>query len=305
MKKWLLCAMMLSVLLISGCGSGNKGSSTYTPPEGVELLYVSPVHHVIAGGIRPVFHNSGDKAVKNITLAVRAYDRNGLPMDNYHNDAYTEFPYNSINLIPGAYSGFDENNTHVIKTKTDEKDIVYVEGAISAIEYTDGSVWESDALDAWLKQTDETFSVEGRKAEIAQMEEFANAAKETPYITLSTKVKKDDPWRIFEHDVRVKDSGESIIESFTIYNLLFDKNGYPVYVDYYGHEIAENCYINELSDINLKPGDFGTATVEGPIHFEFDSAMSVVAEIEFKNGDTWTNPYLLHWQLYYGEVPGK
>lgn len=299
-KALLLCGMLIALLLPAGCSSG--GGGTYTEPTEVELRYVG----LLNGSIGPFIHNTGEKTIKDITFVIRAYDKNGTPIDTiaYHSKPYTECLYESINLISGEYWNPPPERYSTLHTQNDEA-IAYVEGAISAVKFTDGSTWECESIDAWVKQADEDFSVEERKNEISQMKDLADKAFENPYMTVSTVVDGKDGSMDLAYRITSKDIGDLVIKDFTLKTLFWDKNGYSV--DFSYGELAENCVEDILEDANLKANGRGTINknIFTGQYSDIKTAMSIVSKIEFRNGDTWTNPYELYWQLYYGEIEGK
>lgn len=297
-----LISMLLAVAMFSTlCACNNDGertvSNTYCPPEDAGLTFLGISDN--GYGVISVIENKGDQAIKNVTIELACFDRNGYWTEYDSLCDFISLDYDTINLLPGENKilngsyGLSDNHR-------------YVDGAISYIEYMDGSVWESETIEAWEEKCKGGFDIEKWRANIEGMKELADKAiSDNKHMSISIKGSKRDSFVHANLNMNIGNIGSRAITSFTILMLCFDSNGFPVNT---GHgNLASNscCYIIEGQ--SAKSNEHGTASFEFYISQDagIQSLEGIVSEIEFSDGTIWTNPYAPYWELYYGDVVGK
>lgn len=294
----LICAMC-STLCACSNSAGDASSKAYTPPDNVELVYIGPRGYK-GGGIAPIIKNNSEKVIKNLTIKVLPFDRNGYPIGDTI-DGVASCEYKSVNLLSG-----EQKILEVLPVLVGVPyECQYIEGAISYIEYMDGSIWESNSIEAWAKDNKTSFDIEAWKAKIENMKEHADKAiSENNYMTIATQctMKNGHVYVTFSSDI--KDIGNQAITAFTILMLCYDENGFPVETEC--GTLARNSYSFPLSGNSGKSNAHGTGNLDFYLFGKDVKAMkSIISEIEFSDGTVWENPFAPYWELYYGDVVGK
>ena len=294
-ERFLIVLLLISIIFFTGCGGANK---TYTPPDDVEVVAVIARDSYNNPMAIPVIYNAGSKTIKDVTIAVAAYDNKGNLMDvsnTYDERKYFQSTYDTINLHPDEFIELAGIIPQIREGR-------YFEGIICEVEYIDGSIWETNAVDAWFNQLPKTFDVEKQKEKINSYADFAKAAEEEGYLMLNDiRLIRSHNINSLEHiiSLKVKDIGNKRIDSFELCLHYYDKDGYPVSIGGFGiatnsqriFEYGNNATSNQVGTLTLGMG-YGAQTNA------IKDAKGIVTKIEFVDGDVWTNPYTAIWELY-------
>ena len=239
-----------------------------------------------------IVKNNSEKTIKEYTLANIGFDSNGNNVKLGYDEVYELTSFESANILPGNVHGID-------KYSYISEDIFYVISTVVKITYMDGTTWEAEAIEKWAEDEIKNFSVEKYKKKIESYSVESNNAVNNGYIQIVTTDKYHDNQFSTKDDLdaTVKNIGSKDIRSFSLLIAQYDQNGYGVNTSPYDI-IKQNMSGADVDDANLKVG--GTDEFSWSLFFAPDCKeyKIIVNEIEFSDGTTWKNPYLLQWILY-------
>lgn len=278
-----------------------NGNSKYVPPDNIDLAYIGVGAYYSgntgnAGGCVPVIQNDSNKVIKNITIKYAEFDRNGY----FCGESVSTATYSAINLLPGESKNLYECESYGINAGT-----IYIEGIISNIEFMDGSVWESDAVERWSQQMEQGLDLSNRESPILNMKQLADKAITNDFMTISLDCFSEDygDYTKVSFNADVKDIGELAITSFTFTMLCYDSRGLPVNTKQ--GILSANSISYTFSESNIYSLAHGEGIFSFGLDEEIKSVTPLISEISFSNGDVWKNQYAPYWELYYGDVIGK
>lgn len=294
MKRGLLLSTLtLVILLLCSCSNGSTVKA-YTPPEDIEITY-SGLLVYYNNRFKTVAHlveNNSDKVIKNISVEVAEFDKNGYFLESH------SISYDSINLVS------NENKILSLYGAKNEN-TVYLESAISALDFMDGSSWEAESIQSWLGELKNGIDIAQKKSEFQSMKAWADTAESNDYMSISVSyADHDNISTSLDFSAKIKDIGNNAIESFELIILCYDNNGYPIKLD--EPNFALNSTHCEVNGNHGMSGGKGTGQFKILTQNQFASQVkSVLSKIEFANGEIWINRYAPYWELYHGDVFGK
>ncbi len=121
-----------------------------------------------------VVENVGEQPILNFKVAYIHFDKNGF-VATTDSDGYEVGRYDTVNLMPG--------NKTIGEWYGADGD--YVAATIVAVDYADGKTWETSQIDSWVKTTQDEFSVDNYKSEIAALKEMGALAETNEFATLT------------------------------------------------------------------------------------------------------------------------
>lgn len=298
--KRLTTLFLAFAMCISLCACSNSTEKTYIPPENIELTYTGVCgYNDVYNDLIHIIENHSGRVIKNIKIATANFDRNGFYIDPGIGSVYLD--YSSINLLS------DENA--ILKNYGVEGNVYYIRGVIAKVEFMDGEIWESDAIETWLEDMESGIDVNEEKAVIDNMKELADKAEKNDYMTLQiTDAFMDNHrWANIDYSVDVFNTMGKAISSFEILVLCFDKNGFPVHIG--EPHLASNSTVYEDKSSNITEKEYRTGYFSWPFTFSDSGdvalAKGIISKVSFTNGDVWENQYAPYWELYYGDFRGK
>lgn len=272
-----LLAMILSAALLlslTACGSvlGNDSTQTpevYVPSKDIEVA-VTYVTGASTGNARVVTRRTSDKELSGIDLACVYYDVNGKQIREYER-------------IECTFSTKDEMS---IWTFSAPARTSYIEAAIAAVTYADGTKETCPGVSAWAEQTAAAFTVDGYKKALEEMAGKEAAAAEKCDAVEYTAAAPENK----EMSLKLKNTSGKEIADVIAYLLWFDANGAPI--DMKGVLVPNS---EKVSAKNLVADEEATYTVNAP-----EGAVSVKAVIQkvvFADETVWQNDYVYEWAV--------
>lgn len=227
-----------------------------------------------------VAENTSDKTILDFKIGYLCFDANGLPVDGYQTGNVS-----SANLIKGAKKSFSFFES-----------CAYAKAIVTSITFDDGTTWECPDAILW-SVTQNTFSVDGYKAELEAMKATAVKAETTPYIEIVSTLKFDNNAysNSDDMDFTLKNIGTLTATKVSLYVLQYDENGYAVSVSPYDTYCKNGRSLGGTA--NITPGS--TEGFNSSLFFD-DSCSQykcIVSSVTFDDGTEWTNPYMFEWIL--------
>ena len=285
-----LVAIAVVGVVIKSIGGiiGSSVLSSYKIPTDVEVIATSVSGNYGYATIK----NTGEKVIKDFTLAVVGYDASGNAISLGGNTLYRTFEFSTANVLPGAASAL-ENTVYL------NNSVKYMDVTVSEIVYKDGSTWKTDGLDAWAKDVSDEFSVENHKQTIEGMKTKAVLAEENPYIKITgtSKYNNNRYSTNEEFSLEIQNVGDKTIKKFDVIVLQYDSNGYAINVSPYSF-VTTNGRTATVDPANIDPNESGGWTWSLFMQGECDSYKVLPYHIEFKDGTVWSNENALPWILY-------
>jgi len=238
-----------------------------------------------------VVKNTGDRVVKDFTVAYVGYDNSGNVINLGNDTVYKTFTCESANILSGETYGLGKS-TYL------NREVRYIDATISSVTYKDGEEWKTEGLDAWAKDISSEFSVEEYKKKIENMKTAAALAERNPYLEIVFSEKYDDNKysNSDDLDLVVKNIGDKAVKTFNVILLEYDGNGYGVNVRF--EYVVHSSNIVTVGSANLNPGDKNGWNWSLVFEPECKTFKTLINEIEFMDGTTWKNENALQWMLY-------
>lgn len=227
-----------------------------------------------------VAENISDKTILDFKIGYLCFDANSLPVDGYQTGNVS-----SANLIAGAKESFSFYET-----------CAYAKAIVTSITFEGGETWENPDALLW-SVTQNTFSVDGYKAELEAMKATAAQAETTPYIEIVSTLKfNDNPYSTSDDmDFTLKNTGTLTASKVSLFVLQYDENGYAVTVSPYDTYCKNGRSLGGTA--NITPGS--TESFNSSLFFEGSCSQykCIVSSVTFEDGTEWNNPYLYEWIL--------
>lgn len=239
-----------------------------------------------------VVKNIGSQVIKDFTIAYVGYDVAGNVIDLGYNTTYETCDFTSANIMPDSVYGLDK---YVYIGK---RDVKFIDAMISSVTYKDGTTWGTEGLDAWAKDVSDEFSVEEYKNKVENMKSDAILAESNPYIEITGTAKFDDNKfsNSDDFEISVINIGDKTVKKFSVIVLQYDGNGYAAGVNF--GFVVSNADRATVDPANLDAGQKGGWNWSLFFDADCKTYKTLIYDIEFKDGTTWTNEYALQWMLY-------
>lgn len=226
--------------------------------------------------------NTGDTAITDIEIAIMQFDKDFLPMSKEY---VTQSM--SINIPAGkmSYEGFGNPKDSYVEQAE------YCVSTPISVTYRDGTEWKAENLDLWVDDVYKNYTLDMWKDAINSLKENAEKAENNEYlgnvknINVYASAKGAD---VNFHTPNNYD--KTMINKFSVYIIFYNKSG--EYLNIQGFSVTQDAA--ETLD-----ADQGGYPLYAQVNADnFGSAKSVIGEILYMDGTTWTNPYLDEWQCY-------
>ena len=226
--------------------------------------------------------NKSSKPILEFVLEYIGFDRNGFSVGGISRGRKSD-----ANMLPGDK----------LMVGYYESDIKHVSATVVEIKFADGETWKAKNNNAWAEDAKSTFSVNDYNDLVYEFEELAVLAETNQYLQGSWGMTRRNQFSSSpDFDLNLTNTSEETIQKFSVKVLQFDANGMPVSTSPYDtYKMNDN---GSGGIINLTSG--ASISVTSNLFFEPSCVYFKVciSEIEFANGDYWTNPYVYEWLLF-------
>jgi len=228
--------------------------------------------------INVVLRNMSDAPIASFRVAYTGFDRNGLPVTrNGHGTVNRDI----ANLMPG------ETTSMRISARGGEQ---YVIATAARVEFVGGDTWVADDLGGWAEGVISVFEPEMIAAQIEALGPAAVNAPENDYIEIVRTSRTRN-----NIEITVRNTTDRTIREARFMILQFDQNGYPI-------NVTLNNYVQNarrfLSTLNLTAGSTVARSITNGVMPSAEHYYMLVWDVEFADGDTWSNPYAYAWLVY-------
>lgn len=261
-KLYGLCLAMAMLLSLNACKSS---VSPPTEPEAyVSSDAVSVVVSYMDGKAKVITRKITEKEITYLDIACIYFDQEGKPLGKFEK-------------IEGAVEVEDAVSNWSFDAPVG---CAYLQAAISAVTYADGTKERCPGVDTWVAETTASFDVESH---IESLQKQAALAETCPVLALD--------WEFTTQEglvTKVKNQSEQEIDNVIIYTLWYDTEGLPVDV---GGSFAQNATRAALAELAV--GDEARFTI--PTEEGAAKAKQVVEKVIFADGTIWENENAYHW----------
>lgn len=233
-----------------------------------------------------IVENTGYKPILEYKIAYINFDSNGF-VTTTDSKGYEIALDTTANLMPKSKS-----QTYSFGATGD-----YSVATVTYIKYSDGSEWNANNIDSWVKEQTKNFSVTDYKNSITALSDDAKLAEKNEYVSITDYSLVHDNSFSSDYDLHfsLNNTSSQGIIGIQVFVLEFDKNSFPVSVSPYD-TYCKNGHICS-GTINLAAGENGSYSDPLFINGSTTQIKIIPAEIKFQDETTWQNPYLYEWVL--------
>lgn len=314
MKKRLLITLIMSFVIcsISGCAVNTSSSEAidtqeieteetkkqYSENPDITIMGVTKINNQ-SNGFGMVFKSTSDKAIKDIEMYYALYDENMMLVGS----SYKTQKFESANIVK------DKDKTYIIST--DGTKYSYVNVIVGKISFEDGTTWQFDNPDQWLKDVSE--NKEQYKLQFESMdkkyEEYALKAenyKDTLGISIDLQETKNAQNNGYDLNVTITNHTDNTISDVQIRAALYLQNKTPAKVNNTAYATAKDIakYNNMATlfllgdNVNIAPGTSYTCTNYEVLEEENMIIKCVPVQVKYLDGTSQDNMNVNAWSAY-------